>query len=61
MSQIFDIGPRFFLMISRKKNCEKIIEIFPFFDIKIKLRPILKFETRFPPKECYKHAGKVSK
>ena len=43
VSQIFDIGPRFYFMKSRKIIMKKIIKIFPFFDIKIKLRPILKF------------------
>ena len=43
MSHIFDIGPRFDFMKSRKIIMKKIIEIFPFFDIKIKLRPILRF------------------
>ena len=40
MSQIFDIGPRFFFMKSRKIIMKKKEEIFPFFDIKTKLKPI---------------------
>ena len=40
MSQIFDLCPSFYFMKSRKNNHEKIIKIFPFLNIKIKLGPI---------------------
>ena len=43
VSQILYIGPSFYFMKSRKNNKEKIIKIFPFFEIKTKLRPVLKF------------------
>ena len=57
----FDIGPRFCFMKSRIFFMENK-KIFPFLDIKIKQDGIfLNFETGFPPNECYKHAGKVSK
>ena len=43
VSQILDIGPSSYFMKSRKIIMKKKIKIFPFFDIKIKLGPILKF------------------
>ena len=43
VSQIFILGPSFNFMNSRKIIMEKVMKIFPFFYIKLKLEPTSKF------------------